>query len=140
MNHPYFDQIRFKLNNNSVKTGQRGISDTAPAAMNARPAGRGTAANVQNTTEAVIGGILNALSGQQPAAGDANLTWNQEYNSYTAMGNEIRELLMNARQQVRDEARAAAAPKQAVTCPWCGATSIPNANGCCEYCGGSLSG
>ena len=36
--------------------------------------------------------------------------------------------------------RAAAAPKRAVTCPSCLATTMPDANGCCEYCGGSLAG
>ena len=34
--------------------------------------------------------------------------------------------------------RAAAAPKHAVTCPNCLATTKPDANGCCEYCGSSL--
>ena len=36
--------------------------------------------------------------------------------------------------------RAAAAPKTAVICPCCGATTMPDANGCCEYCGGALNG
>lgn len=30
--------------------------------------------------------------------------------------------------------------KAAVTCPWCGATTRPNAGGCCEYCGGAVNG
>ena len=33
---------------------------------------------------------------------------------------------------------AAAAPKTAVTCPHCGASTIPDENGRCEYCGGSV--
>ena len=37
-----------------------------------------------------------------------------------------------------EQAAAAAAPKEKLTCPWCGATTIPDANGCCEYCGGSF--
>jgi hypothetical protein len=56
------------------------------------------------------------------------------------MGDEIRQELMKVRENVREEAAAAAAPKAAVTCPWCGATTTPNANGCCEYCGGSIKG
>ena len=36
------------------------------------------------------------------------------------------------------EARAAAAPKQAVNCPYCCATTIPDAQGRCEYCGSAL--
>lgn len=28
----------------------------------------------------------------------------------------------------------------AVTCPYCGATTTPDASGCCEYCGGAVNG
>ena len=56
------------------------------------------------------------------------------------MGREIKEILTQARRQVREDARAAAAPKTAVICPCCGATTMPDANGCCEYCGGALNG
>ena len=44
------------------------------------------------------------------------------------------------RQQAREEAAAAAAPKAAVTCPYCGATTTPDASGCCEFCGGAING
>ena len=57
---------------------------------------------------------------------------------YEEMGQEVKRILTEARQAGRDAAAAAAAPKQAVNCPWCGATTTPTANGCCEYCGGSL--
>lgn len=63
---------------------------------------------------------------------------NLDYREYVAMGEEIKNALLNARQQVRDEAAQAAAPKAAVTCPYCGATTTPDANGCCEYCGGAV--
>lgn len=33
------------------------------------------------------------------------------------------------------DAEAANAPKTPVICPYCGATTTPDANGCCEYCG-----
>lgn len=36
------------------------------------------------------------------------------------------------------EEAEANAPKQAIKCPYCGATTIPTANGCCEYCGAAL--
>ena len=65
---------------------------------------------------------------------------NIEYREYKAMGEEIKEALLNVRQQVRDEVAAAAAPKAAVTCPYCGATTTPDASGCCEYCGGAVNG
>jgi len=36
---------------------------------------------------------------------------------------------------VRDNIAAAKAPRQAVICPCCGASTFPDASGCCEYCG-----
>ncbi len=65
---------------------------------------------------------------------------NIEYREYKKMGEEIKEALLNVRQQVREEAAEAAAPKAAVTCPYCGATTTPDASGCCEYCGGAVNG
>ncbi len=87
VNHPYFDEIKFRLNTSSVDTGEQ--------------------------------------QGGTP-----------EYNSYVNLSEEIRGVLMNARQSVRDEAAAQNAPKFAVTCPQCGATTIPDSYGRCEYCGG----
>jgi hypothetical protein len=63
-----------------------------------------------------------------------------EFRRYREMGEEIRDALLQVRQQARDEMAAAAEPQAAVTCPWCGATTIPDASGCCEYCGGAVNG
>ena len=63
-----------------------------------------------------------------------------EYRQYKQMGEELKNALMQARQQQRNAAAEAAAPKAAVNCPWCGATTTPDANGCCEYCGGAVNG
>ena len=63
-----------------------------------------------------------------------------DYRRYRDMGEEICEALLQVRQQARDEMAAAAAPKAAVTCPWCRATTTPDASGCCEYCGGAVNG
>ena len=57
---------------------------------------------------------------------------------FTTMVRETEKILTEGRKQVREEAKAAAAPKQAMTCPWCGATTTPDASGCCEYCGGAV--
>ncbi|AJC12075.1 hypothetical protein JI75_04720 [Berryella intestinalis] len=51
---------------------------------------------------------------------------------------EIKSELASMRQSVRDEASAAAAPKAARTCPFCGATTTPDESGRCEYCGGAM--
>ncbi len=42
--------------------------------------------------------------------------------------------------QAYQPAGAAAAPAAPVQCPYCGATTMPDAAGCCEYCGGTLNG
>ena len=70
----------------------------------------------------------------------ANPEANVEYRNYKKIGEEIRTALTRVREKVRREAAAAAAPKAAVTCPYCGATTTPDASGCCEFCGGALNG
>lgn len=62
---------------------------------------------------------------------------NIDYNEYDNMAKEIKNLLTSAREQVREEVAAANKPKTAIQCPCCGATTIPDANGCCEFCGGA---
>jgi len=101
VNHPYFDEMRFRLNSSSVETTN------------------GTAV---------------------PAIRKPNPRLNHEYREYEDMGKEIKEVLTQERQRARDEAKAAAAPKAAVTCPYCGATTTPDVSGCCEYCGGAVNG
>ncbi|MBP0969603.1 MAG: DUF4428 domain-containing protein [Oscillospiraceae bacterium] len=57
-----------------------------------------------------------------------------EYSSYQEMCTEIRDVLMQVRQDVRNSS----APQKPVVCPHCGATTTPTANGTCEFCGGAL--
>ena len=101
VNHPYFDDSRFRLNPSNVE-----LNPYNPLPTIRRP----------------------------------NPNFNPDYREYEAMGKEIKAKLTEARQQVRDEVAAAKAPKMAVNCPYCGATTVPDANGCCEYCGGSVNG
>lgn len=98
VNHPYFDEIRFKLNASDVEVAYNG----------------------------------------QPGFGVTPGKRSMEYQDYERMGREIKRALTSIRTQVRKEATVAAAPKTASTCPYCGATTIPDANGCCEYCGGAM--
>ena len=95
VNHPYFDEIEFKLNDTSI--------ETTP----------------------VTGAPANRLPDPR---------YNNEYREHEEMGKDIIAILSDVRQQ----ARAEAAPKAASTCPYCGATTIPDANGCCEFCGGAM--
>ncbi len=99
VNHPYFDEMRFKLNSASVETGKNSMS----------------------------GGVHTGVGAT-------------DYQEFVQMGDEIKAALTQARQDVRAEAAASAAPKTAVTCPLCGATTFPDANGRCEYCGGAITG
>lgn len=121
VNNPYFNEIRFQLNSSSVDNDAETLLDGPDALPR--------------------GGLRPKFGGM----GGGSLTSNAEevrssveYRQYEAMGQEIRDALLQVRQQVRDEAAAAAAPKAAVTCPYCGATTTPDASGCCEYCGGAV--
>lgn len=118
VNNPYFNEIRFKLNSESVDNGEETLLD-GPDAMR-RPRGGMRGGSLTSNAEEVRSSV--------------------EYRQYEEMGLEIRDALLRVRQQVRDEAAAAAAPKAAVTCPFCGATTTPDASGCCEFCGGAVNG
>lgn len=111
VNHPYFDDMHFSVSNGSVKTGERSMNT-------------GSSANNINS--------INMLK-NKPAAQDLN-----EYNEYLALGNEIKAAIDGMREETREQVSAQNAPKTAVTCPWCGATTFPDENGCCEYCGGAV--
>ena len=128
VNHPYFDTMRFRLNSSSVKVGQQPVSG-----LNSRNIGRAPS----SIKGQLVSNALGILAGQgtRPV-----VSMNTEYNEYYNMGQEIVSALTQVRQEVRDELAAQNAPKMAVTCPWCGATTIPDAAGCCEYCGGSVNG
>lgn len=63
-----------------------------------------------------------------------------EYITAINAATDIREALTTAREEVRAAAVAASAPKVARTCPHCNASTIPDANGRCEYCGGAIDG
>jgi len=60
------------------------------------------------------------------------------YRETQAKAEEIREMLMHVRDTERQAFVSANAPKASTVCPACGATTVPNARGCCEYCGTPL--
>lgn len=62
----------------------------------------------------------------------------QEFRQYETLAREMENALNDLRARAREEAAAAAAPKPARTCPHCGASTFPDENSCCEYCGGAL--
>ena len=114
--NPYFDEIRFQINSNSVE-----IEYARMMGMRLRG-----------------------------AESDMN------YRRYKEMGEEICRVLLDSRRDAAAPmaqaamaaaaaaiggAAPAAAPAPApaanapVVCPYCGATTTPNGEGCCEYCG-----
>lgn len=97
VNHPYFDEIRFRINEYEIH----------------------------------INGVGNMM-GRDPK------NMSRDLEECYEIGEEIKSVLTNVREQVREAAISASMPKVAVTCPFCGATTMPDANGCCEYCGGAL--
>lgn len=70
--------------------------------------------------------------------GVVNPTRSSDYRKYKQMSDEMKEVLLQIRQQTREKEVAAAAPKKLVSCPYCGAQTIPDEKGCCEYCRGFI--
>ena len=126
--HPYIDTIRFSLSNGYIKTVDRPSLPTAGAWQ------------------------VNTADGMN--------TRMQDYYAMLDLGNEIKAAVDEMRfgpapapEQVpgmdtmpdgipqpdsEPSAIPAAPPKEAVVCPWCGLTTIPDDNGCCEFCTGTL--
>ena len=125
VNNPYFNEIRFKLNNSRVLIEDNG--GMRNMGMN-RNAGFGVSK----------GGININFGGMGNFGGQMNPEQDVDFRRYREMGEEIKEALMQVRQKAREEMAAASMPKAAVTCPFCGATTTPDVNGCCEFCGGAV--
>ena len=70
--------------------------------------------------------------------GAANPARSAEYRRYKEMSEEMKNAILQVRTQAREEELAAAAPKKPVICPCCGAQTIPDGKGCCEYCGSAI--
>ena len=105
VNHPWFDVIRFKLNNSQIKIEPLSTTDsTRFATMTPADIGRTSA----------------------------------DYRECEAMAEEIVTALTRAQQVARERIVAASTPRQAVICPFCRATTTPDTNGRCEYCGGAV--
>ena len=66
---------------------------------------------------------------------DAGSRTSPEYKYAEDQGKLIEQALTKVREQVAQ----GLAPKTAITCPFCQATTIPDASGRCEFCGGAIS-
>ena len=83
-------------------------------------------------------GVETNTNGPVPAIRKPNPRINHEFREYEALGREIEKVFTVARNQIRKETLAASTPKLSVICSCCGATTIPDKNGCCEYCGSAV--
>lgn len=120
--NPYFEEMRFKLNPHVVEVRDREVLTGAVAGIDA---------------------ALNILSGNAVSGRPMDAT----YQLYCDMADEIRTVLMGARDGARSaeaaQAAAAAAPApQAAArpafCPNCGAAVTSGTARFCEHCGGPL--
>ena len=137
--NPYFDEIKFKLNSSQIEIESSRMDNYRRGGMDRFSNNRGSGVDFGQALGQMIG---SALVG---AANAANAQYSGpemdvDYRRYKEMGEEIRDALLQVRQQARDQVVAANVPKAAVTCPYCGATTTPDASGCCEFCGGSVNG
>lgn len=85
-----------------------------------------------NSSDVEVGGARREAPDRAACMAD------HDYRQYYNMGEEIKKALTKVRQEVRDDILAAKAPKVKVVCPSCGATTTPDASGCCEYCGAAI--
>ena len=125
VNAKWFDEIKFRLNSGSVKVPQ--------------PVGRGGG-----------GGVLNIIIGDALSGSFGN---NIAFRQYENAAEEIRAALLGNRAPVQATPQGIGqgspqgnipvsmpAPKVPQPCPQCGATIMPDANGHCEFCGGTIPG
>ena len=121
VNTPYYDEIKYSISNGYINVGER--------PMNPAQSGWRVSSN---------------------AVGSKNLN---RYYEYIDLGNEIKAAVENMQRIARGEmagagaaagAAASGLPAQMqpargpVECPYCGATTTPDAKGCCEYCGSKI--
>lgn len=149
VSNPYFDEIRFRLNPRAVdiQTGGGGsrpmMGGRPPMGGPGGPGGPGRppmggGGRPGGPGGAFMGGVMGGINGAFSSS-TVNPLENAEYCQYKEIGDDICASLLQSRADARYNAAQANAPKAAVTCPYCGATTMPTANGCCEYCGGALS-
>lgn len=69
-------------------------------------------------------------------SGETTVAHSAESEQARTSAQEVCDALTVERERISVATEAARAPKVAVTCPHCSATTMPDENGCCEYCGG----
>lgn len=126
VNAPYFDNMRFRLNDSGVIVEDSII----------KGGGMGQTMSQANMLGTIISSVAQAAQSSAASSYNSDPRMNNaEYAEYYHMGMEIKDAFNKMREGIREEISAANTPKDAVVCPFCGATTVPNENNCCEYCG-----
>ncbi len=152
VNNPYFDEMKFRLNNSSVyiepqntvqrpMMGQQGMMGQRP--MAGRPQ--------SGMTQRPMMGQMNSVGWMNTMAAGFDPESNREYRKYREMGDEIRAALLQVMETARGGGAVQTAPMQqeapmqqqetfapapAVAGPWtCPACGGQNDGKFCEYCG-----
>lgn len=152
VNNPYFDEMKFRLNNSSVyiepqntmqrpMMGQQGMMGQRP--MAGRPQ--------SGMTQRPMMGQMNSVGRMNTMAAGFDPESNREYRKYREMGDEIRAALLQVMETARGGGTAQTAPLQqevpiqqqetfapapAAAGPWtCPACGGQNDGKFCEYCG-----
>ena len=121
VNNPYFDEMKFRLNNSSVYI------------------------EPQNTVQRPMMGQMNSVGRMNTMAAGFDPESNWEYRKYREMGDEIRAALLQVMETARGGGAVQTAPMQqqetfapapAAAGPWtCPACGGQNDGKFCEYCG-----
>ena len=152
VNNPYFDEMKFRLNNSSVyiepqntmqrpMMGQQGMMGQRP--MAGRPQ--------SGMTQRPMMGQMNSVGRMNTMAAGFDPESNWEYRKYREMGDEIRAALLQVMETARGGGTVKTAPMQqeapmqqqetfapapAAAGPWtCPACGGQNDGKFCEYCG-----
>lgn len=152
VNNPYFDEMKFRLNNSSVyiepqntmqrpMMGQQGMMGQRPMAGRSQ----------SGMTQRPMMGQMNSVGRMNTMAAGFDPESNREYRKYREMGDEIRAALLQVMETARGGGTVQTAPMQqeapmqqqetfapapAAAGPWtCPACGGQNDGKFCEYCG-----
>ena len=126
VNHPYVDDMRFSISNGYIKTGEMKMNvasngwtfKSANTAMNMRLSDYYDAVDLGNEIKKTVEQMMRGSTGSDQGMQSAGGAGREGAGIPTA-------------------AAATAAPVK-TTCPYCGAPTFIDKNGCCEYCGSRI--
>lgn len=112
VNHPWFDDMRFRVNRSNVDL-QTGIPD-------------------ENAPLQTVGALFG-LNIPKPIITEPDIEHSEDYQKYAALAESMREALLPQKEETPQEEAPAAGEK--VACPFCSAVAVPDPSGRCPYCG-----